>query len=58
MKSKHSNKILKKYIEETESILANHIKRSGITEPTEIPKKKDYRMRAHCNPLNDTPFPL
>ena len=22
-----------------------------------IPKKKDYRMRAHINPLNTTPFP-
>lgn len=22
-----------------------------------MPKKKDYRMRAHINPLNTTPFP-
>ena len=22
-----------------------------------LPKKKDYRMRAHINPLNTTPFP-
>ena len=24
----------------------------------ELPKKKHYRMRAHCNVLSDTPFPL
>ena len=23
-----------------------------------MPKKGDHRMRAHCNPLCDTPFPL
>lgn len=23
-----------------------------------MPKKKDYRMRAHINPLNTTPFPF
>ncbi len=22
-----------------------------------FPKKSDYRMRAHINPLGDTPFP-
>lgn len=24
----------------------------------ELPKKADYRMRAHCNPLSDTAFPF
>lgn len=24
----------------------------------QMPKKKDYRMRAHINPLNTTPFPF
>lgn len=32
-------------------------KRKVVKEDRLIPKKKDYRMRAHINPLNTTPFP-
>lgn len=58
MKPKHSNKVLKKYLEETELLKSTQVKRSTLTEPDQLPKKRDYRMRAHCNPLSDTPFPL
>lgn len=29
----------------------------NITKKVKFPKKGDYRMRAHINPLGDTPFP-
>lgn len=32
--------------------------RKIVKEDRLIPKKKDYRMRAHINPLNTTPFPF
>jgi hypothetical protein len=32
--------------------------RKQVKEERLIPKKKDYRMRAHINPLNTTPFPF
>ena len=31
--------------------------RKLVKEERLLPKKKDYRMRAHINPLNTTPFP-
>lgn len=33
------------------------VNRKKLKTESMIPKKKDYRMRAHINPLNTTPFP-
>ena len=59
MEKLQHKKILQKYESETLMLLK---KRNEINEENEdeikAPQKRDYRMRAHCNPLSITPFPL
>ena len=51
-----SNPVLRKYSAEAKKLAEE---RAEIkTEIAQMPKKANYRMRAHCNPLSDTPFPL
>lgn len=45
----------RKHSEESENDEGN---RKMVKGETLLPKKKDYRMRAHINPLNTTPFPF
>ena len=59
MEPKQSNKVPRKYIDETEGYLkTGHEKKHNPAEPLKLPKKRDFRMRAHCNVLSGTPFPL
>lgn len=73
MEPKQSNPKLEKYRQESNEILKKRGKmvRDKPAKPKvpedpvseeedqfEMPKKAEFRMRAHCNPLCDTPFPL
>ena len=50
-KSEHSDNSKQDEIEKIENATLQKKKRL-------MPKKGDFRMRAHINPLNDTPYPL
>lgn len=59
MEKPQSNRILERYRAETAELLK---KRQASAAPegaeAKMPKRAEFRMRAHCNPLSDTPFPL
>ena len=70
---KQSNKVLEHYIKEQNSLVNNsftYMPKHLLSErgdelidlknvsKVELPKRADYRMRAHCNPLSDTAFPF
>jgi len=44
-------------VQSEESDLDEGVRKTVKTDRL-MPKKKDYRMRAHINPLNSTPFPI
>jgi len=56
MEKLQSNPVLRKYTAESKKIIESKIEK--IDNLPKMPKKADFRMRAHCNPLSDTPFPL
>lgn len=60
MEKPQSNQVLQKYRNETQRILEEKNQKASPEELAEIkmPKRANFRMRAHCNPLSDTPFPL
>lgn len=59
MEKSQNRKILRKYEIETQDLLKKRSEIAETEEPADIkaPKKRNYRMRAHCNPLSITPFP-
>ena len=60
MERLQNKKILQKYENETMMLLKKRTEIANEENGEEIknPQKRDYRMRAHCNPLSITPFPL
>lgn len=53
-----SNKILEKWERLSEDYMVKREKVALKEKAEDIPRKKHYRMRAHCNVLSDTPFPF
>jgi hypothetical protein len=63
MERTQSNPILQRYKQESKQILEDKAHKDSslpaeVLSEIKMPKRANYRMRAHCNPLSDTPFPL
>ena len=62
MEKPQSNRVLQHYRQETAELLKKRQEGADNAKDEEkvvkMPKRAEYRMRAHCNPLSDTPFPL
>lgn len=56
--TKQSNKNLMMYEKVTSEYMKKRKELDKKEKLDKVPKKRNYRVRAHCNPLSDTPFPF